>query len=383
MYPSSRKSKMYTVPHSGDYSEPLEAQRMGGLTELPTNTPSNSHMSAFQEMNFMDQPDPRAFLIPGNYSIGRRGSTGADTVGSQYAWSSASNADILSRSPNMSSYDNPIGHGAMSPFMQGYYPSDSSDILNDPNFQGYTPQQIDKWCIDSNAAGDLYQSQPYPNMGSMQFSSPEMQTESYSTFNNGLNANEHWLPCPPHSSVDLIQESFFSPLQSLSAPRSVPAQTSHPYQSTPATISVASSPPHSTSDPDSPPPAAGGSSSGSGSNASDLRNYGIPTGDGNWRCAYPGCSSHASFRRGCDLRKHFNRHRKYLFCRYEGCPQSAQNALSSQNGFSSKKDRARHEAKHNPGVLCEWDGCGKVFSRVDNMKDHVRRIHRKGQTGRA
>ena len=53
-------------------------------------------------------------------------------------------------------------------------------------------------------------------------------------------------------------------------------------------------------------------------------------------------------------------------------------------GFSSKKDRARHEAKHNPRILCEWMGeggerCGRRFSRVDNMKDHVRRIHRKGQ----
>lgn len=55
-------------------------------------------------------------------------------------------------------------------------------------------------------------------------------------------------------------------------------------------------------------------------------------------------------------------------------------------GFSSKKDRARHEAKHNPRILCEWVGeagerCGRRFSRVDNMKDHVRRIHKKGGQG--
>ena len=57
-------------------------------------------------------------------------------------------------------------------------------------------------------------------------------------------------------------------------------------------------------------------------------------------------------------------------------------------GFSSKKDRARHEAKHNPRILCEWVGeggerCGRRFSRVDNMKDHMRRIHRKGQQEQA
>lgn len=111
-----------------------------------------------------------------------------------------------------------------------------------------------------------------------------------------------------------------------------------------------------------------------------------------WRCAYPGCTSRATFTRGCDLRKHYNRHSKHLFCRVEGCPQSeaaaAGRAKSTEQpltgGFSSKKDRARHEAKHNPGIKCEWRGhegeeCGRVFSRMDNMKDHVRRIHNKGQ----
>lgn len=139
-----------------------------------------------------------------------------------------------------------------------------------------------------------------------------------------------------------------------------------------------------------------------------------------WRCAYPSCTSRAIFTRGCDLRKHYNRHSKHLFCRIKGCPQSesaciaaAQQStrsgssshrdISRQNssnsgssrsrstsdfltsgGFSSKKDRARHEAKHNPGIRCEWHGpngeeCARMFSRMDNMKDHVRRIHNKGQ----
>jgi hypothetical protein len=131
---------------------------------------------------------------------------------------------------------------------------------------------------------------------------------------------------------------------------------------------------------------------------SSLLTYGVPvpqpgtSGPQTWRCAYPGCTSRALFTRGCDLRKHFNRHSKHLFCRVEGCPQSEAYALadsssrrgsaSSGAGFSSKKDRARHEAKHNPGIRCEWRGsegeeCGRVFSRMDNMKDHVRRIHRK------
>lgn len=106
------------------------------------------------------------------------------------------------------------------------------------------------------------------------------------------------------------------------------------------------------------------------SDTQDLEEYGtLDPSTGTWRCRYPGCTSKAVFTRACDLRKHFNRHKKYLFCRFDGCPQA------TEGGFSSKKDRARHEAKHNPQIPCEWAGCDRVFSRMDNMKDHVRRIH--------
>ncbi|OJD38110.1 c2h2 type zinc finger domain protein [Diplodia corticola] len=107
-------------------------------------------------------------------------------------------------------------------------------------------------------------------------------------------------------------------------------------------------------------------------NSADLRAYGYLNKNGTWTCAYPGCTSKAVFTRGCDLRKHHKRHTKSFFCRHEGCPQA------TGGGFSSKKDLARHEAKHNPGVVCEWDGCERIFSRVDNMRDHVKRIHLKG-----
>lgn len=142
--------------------------------------------------------------------------------------------------------------------------------------------------------------------------------------------------------------------------------------------------------------AASGSdiSRSSSPNPAELHNFGYPLPDGcvycslihisegqdlltfplnrrSWRCAHPGCTSPAVFTRGCDLRKHFRRHTKSLFCRHEDCPQS------TEGGFSSKKDRDRHEAKHRPGVPCQWEGCERLFSRVDNMKDHMRRIHRK------
>lgn len=109
------------------------------------------------------------------------------------------------------------------------------------------------------------------------------------------------------------------------------------------------------------------------SEGQDLEEYGMwDPSTGIWRCRYPGCSSKSVFTRACDLRKHYNRHNKYLFCRFDGCPQA------TDGGFSSKKDRARHEAKHNPQIPCEWEDCDRVFSRMDNMKDHVRRIHARG-----
>ena len=96
-------------------------------------------------------------------------------------------------------------------------------------------------------------------------------------------------------------------------------------------------------------------------NASEMLKWGFRNENGSWSCAYPGCSSRSTFNRGCDLRKHYKRHTKSLFCRHEGCPQA------TEGGFSSKKDRARHEAKHNPNIVCEWEGCDRLFSRVDNM----------------
>ncbi|KAL1306015.1 hypothetical protein AAFC00_004145 [Neodothiora populina] len=108
-------------------------------------------------------------------------------------------------------------------------------------------------------------------------------------------------------------------------------------------------------------------------NANEMARWGKQEGQGRWRCAYPGCTSKSTFCRGCDLRKHYRRHTKSLFCRNPECKQSR------EGGFSSEKDRARHEAKHDPKIRCEWKNCSRVFSRVDNMRDHVKRIHRRRQ----
>jgi hypothetical protein len=63
--------------------------------------------------------------------------------------------------------------------------------------------------------------------------------------------------------------------------------------------------------------------------------------DGTWSCAYPGCTSQSTFFRACDLRKHYKRHTKTLFCSHADC------AKATGRGFSSRKDLLRHETKHN------------------------------------
>nr|BAA83724.1 transcription factor TRI6 [Fusarium sporotrichioides] len=100
------------------------------------------------------------------------------------------------------------------------------------------------------------------------------------------------------------------------------------------------------------------------------------------KCPFPGCKSTTIFESGRDFRRHYRQHFKRFFCRYPECSQSTQDILEvGTKGFATRKDRARHESKHKPTVRCPWHDqegqqCLRVFSRVDNMRDHYRRIHK-------
>ncbi|THC91689.1 hypothetical protein EYZ11_008860 [Aspergillus tanneri] len=206
-----------------------------------------------------------------------------------------------------------------------------------------TPEPFHSGHPNSAAADDYY----YCVTTSQWFSSqlpPQSQQAPLSTAAPSYSPTSH-------------DESLFPP--------AFPSSPSYLHQlpvSSPAQPSTART--SSTPDNDSPTTIA----TNQPSQQKDLSQYGIPEGDGTWRCAHEGCKSSTRFRRGCDLRKHYNRHKKTFNCRHPHCE-------GSKKWFSSKKDRDRHEAKHNPDVKCEW-GCPRVFSRVDNMKDHVRRMHR-------
>jgi len=355
-----------SVPGSAVRGIP-ENSLLEGLTGVPVSSSSGPHPPIIQpHLGFVPaQPEHMSsFLTPEAYLSDQRASPVSDAVGSLCVWSSTSDAEMLR---SVASSVGPVASTSSSPFVQQYYSYGASQPPISSQFQGisgYTSQEIDRWCMESDQASSLYQSNAhYPAINSLAFSSPEIPSNVYpAPLDEQMSiATEQWFHTPsfagPSSIAGPASDVFLSPapapavsISSSSAMSTSPAPTLSDFESPSSRHQLASPP----------------------SNPADLTRYGIPAGAGVWRCAYPACTSQALFRRGCDLRKHFNRHRKHLFCRHEGCPQS------SEGGFSSKKDRARHEAKHNPGVVCEWDGCGRVFSRVDNMKDHMRRIHRGG-----
>ncbi|KAJ5654676.1 C2H2 type zinc finger domain protein [Penicillium lividum] len=309
-----------------------------GLTETPVSSSSPGLSSTLQPSLGYVPIHPNstgALLAPEAYLSDQRASPVSDAMDSIYTWSSASEAEMLRTSASV----DPV-----------YFDFDSQQSIGQPiPPMGLTPQDINQWCINSHSTG--FQTTSYPAISSSYLPAEpaEMCQQDYT-----LNEN---MTTPAHTQWHIPTDNYLSPVPAVSVSTfdTNSVMSTSPTPTTISDLDILVLNLHNS--PTSP---------------TDLTRYGIPTGDGAWRCAYPGCTSQALFRRGCDLRKHFNRHRKHLFCRHEGCPQSR------HGGFSSKKDRARHEAKHNPGIVCEWEGCGRVFSRVDNMRDHLRRIHRRG-----
>jgi hypothetical protein len=277
----------------------------------------------------------------------------------------------------------------------GYYPVSSS----------MAPQQMFYSSAESYSTYGQQQWQGLPIFGQQTVSSSveEVPRSAFSTFDMPAYGSGGSLipptpqsPFPFQATSPQQQEGYLSPQGLHASARAI----HYSHSRSASSISRSCTPNLDHTQPSSAPSNYSIDSNAESSSASSsLLAYGVPvpqpgmSASQTWRCAYPGCTSRALFTRGCDLRKHFNRHSKHLFCRVEGCPQSEacavaessgrRGSVSGGGGFSSKKDRARHEAKHNPGIRCEWRGsegeeCGRVFSRMDNMKDHVRRIHRKG-----
>lgn len=296
--------------------------------------PAGSHYMAQAELSLSPLPGQQEYMSPSCISTtpisgDSRTSPADDGLNPLYPWFSPSGQSSLSSPYTLS--DNTVEASCL-PTRRIYDPSQQH--IN----RCYTPSDLAANSQPQYTSHLLVDSLPYPSTDFQSLSCPATTLDSQN-----------------NATVQRPQQDLtYRPQHTLS----IPPQPQDPTP--PITTTSSKTPPSPQTHQRQPSPTS-----------TDLTKYGLPMGPDLWRCAHPGCTSQALFRRGCDLRKHFNRHRKHLFCRFEECPQSR------GGGFSSKKDRARHEAKHNPGVGCEWSGCERIFSRVDNMKDHVRRIHRR------
>ncbi|KAI5819266.1 hypothetical protein BZA77DRAFT_385354 [Pyronema omphalodes] len=91
-----------------------------------------------------------------------------------------------------------------------------------------------------------------------------------------------------------------------------------------------------------------------------------------YRCSSARCRYTASSPE--QLTKHRQKHLKIHYCRFSPCPRT--------EGFATPNDRERHEKSIHkiPGFYwkCLDSNCGsygKEFSRRDNLKDHLKRMH--------
>ncbi|KAK1761022.1 hypothetical protein QBC47DRAFT_19871 [Echria macrotheca] len=101
--------------------------------------------------------------------------------------------------------------------------------------------------------------------------------------------------------------------------------------------------------------------------------------DGKYVCTYPGCSEDVKeFGRKCEWSKHMDKHDRPYKCAAEGCEKLA--------GFTYSGGLLRHErevhGKHGGpknSFNCPHPNCkrhtGKGFSRLENLNEHLRRVH--------
>lgn len=366
---SNRRTSEWDAGNMHDRCGPQAPSHVEDLTGIPLSTLPDTQLPEFNSSMGFAPVHPESvssYLTPKGYSSRHQDPSASETAGSTYAWPIPLTAGLLR--PSSLPKEPAAGVSDPGPFMQSYYLNGPSQSQSQ-NFPGYDHEQTNKWCMERIPEGRPRSmnshTAPLPEISPLSFSAAEMPSSTCPTFEENLDAISRQLFSPLQSSDPFFSHMAGNTPDVFLSPSSAPAGSCSGFS-----MPSHSPAPSALSDNDLSPSSHQPSSPQS--NAADLSQYGIPTADGAWRCAYPGCKSHMHFHRGCDLRKHFNRHRKHLFCRHYGCSQSR------RGGFSSKKDRARHESKHNPGVVCVWEGCGRVFSRVDNMKDHVRRIHRRG-----
>ncbi|KAI1416285.1 hypothetical protein F5Y13DRAFT_154987 [Hypoxylon sp. FL1857] len=101
--------------------------------------------------------------------------------------------------------------------------------------------------------------------------------------------------------------------------------------------------------------------------------------DGKLYCSFPGCKeTNKVFDRPCEWNKHMDKHYRPYKCTVPGC--------EKLDGFTYGGGLSRHErevhGKHGGpknALYCPHGNCkrhdGKVFTRMENLNEHLRRVH--------
>ncbi|KAJ1326608.1 zinc finger protein 143/76 [Microdochium nivale] len=101
--------------------------------------------------------------------------------------------------------------------------------------------------------------------------------------------------------------------------------------------------------------------------------------DGKYRCTTAGCSDEIrEFSRKCEWSKHMDKHDRPYICLAEGCEKLPGFTYSGGLLRHEREVHGKHGGPKNP-LNCPHVNCkrhdGKGFSRLENLNEHLRRVH--------
>ncbi|KAI5857299.1 hypothetical protein GGS23DRAFT_385493 [Durotheca rogersii] len=107
--------------------------------------------------------------------------------------------------------------------------------------------------------------------------------------------------------------------------------------------------------------------------------------DGKYCCTFPGCTEPVKqFGRKCEWSKHMDKHDRPYKCPAEGCENLPGFTYSGGLLRHEREVHGKHGGPKNP-LNCPHLNCkrhtGKGFSRLENLNEHLRRVHTPGNSG--
>ncbi|KAI1805161.1 hypothetical protein F4811DRAFT_235659 [Daldinia bambusicola] len=101
--------------------------------------------------------------------------------------------------------------------------------------------------------------------------------------------------------------------------------------------------------------------------------------DGKFVCSFPGCTDEVKvFGRKCEWSKHMDKHDRPYKCLAPGCEKLAGFTYSGGLLRHEREVHNKHGGPKNP-LNCPHGNCkrheGKGFSRMENLNEHLRRVH--------